>query len=275
MNWIAAGQFASAGDLALLMGQRQNYHLIPLIQDGEFQTHRGIIYHNDLIGKPWGTKVSSHQGNPFYLLQPGIEEIIQTTKRNTQIMYAKDIGYLLLKMNIISGANVIEAGTGSGSLTQVIASVIGSEGHLYSYEARPEMQNLAKKNLHRIGLDDRVTFINKNIEGGFKQENINSLFLDLPNPYDYMRIVKKALMPGGFFGTILPTTNQIVKLLTVLRREGFANIEVCEIMLRYYQAESEKLRPTDRMVAHTGYLIFARSIHQINANIEDVNNEDA
>lgn len=271
MDWIKTEQETSEGDLVLLVGQRQNFHLIPLIKDGELQTHRGVIYHNDLIGRPWGSKVVSHRGNPFFILQPGIEEIIRTTKRNTQIMYAKDIGYVLLKMNIMSGATVIEAGTGSGSLTQVIAAVIGDSGHLYSYEARKEMQNLAIKNLRRVGLEDRVTFIHKNIEEGFDQENINSLFLDLPNPYDYMTTVKKALMPGGFFGTILPTTNQIVKLLTALRRYGFSNIEVSEIMLRYYQAEANKLRPTDRMVAHTGYLIFARSTHEQNVDEHDDN----
>jgi len=258
-----SGIAAAEGDLVLLMGQRQNYHLIPLIKDGEFQTHRGILYHNDLIGKRWGSKVLSHKGNPFYLLQPGIEEIIHTTKRNTQIMYAKDIGYLLLKMNIVNGATMIEAGTGSGSLTQVIAAVIGENGHLFSYETRDEMQNLARKNLRRIGLEDRVTFINKNIDLGFDQENIQSLFLDLPNPYDYISLVQQALVPGGFFGSILPTMNQVVKLLTALRRHAFVNIEVSEIMLRHYQAEESKLRPADRMVAHTGYLIFARSTNPI------------
>lgn len=260
MNWFQDEKVAQEGDLVLLMGQRQNYHLIPLIKDGELQTHRGILYHNDLIGKSWGSKVLSHKGNPFFMFQPGLEEIIRTTKRNTQIMYAKDIGYILLKMNIMNGSTVIEAGTGSGSLTQVIAAMIGDSGHLYSYEAREEMQNLAKKNLKRIGMEHRVTFINKNIESGFDQENIQSLFLDLPNPFDYLEQVKQALMPGGFFGTLLPTMNQITKLLVEMRRMQFVNIEVSELLLRYYQAEADRLRPTDRMVAHTGYLIFGRSL---------------
>ena len=260
MSWISTSDTTKAGDLVLLVGQRQNYHLITLKEDGVLQTHRGNLSHNDLIGIRWGSEISSHKGNPFYLFQPGIEEIIRTTKRNTQIMYAKDIGYLLIKMNIINGTTVIEAGTGSGSLTQVIAAVIGDNGHLYSYEARIEMQNLAAKNLRRIGLEDRVTFIHQDIADGFLQRDVNAVFLDLPNPYDYLDQVKSALIPGGFFGCILPTTNQIERLLVALRRKSFAAVEVSEIMLRYYQAEAHKLRPTDRMVAHTGYLIFARSV---------------
>ena len=264
MSWITSRKRAEEGDLILLIGSKQKYFIFPLIHGGTFQTHRGIVNHDDIIDQKWGTEIFSHKGSPFYLFQPGIEELIMTTKRNTQIMYAKDIGYLLLKLNIVSGTKVIEAGTGSGSLTQVIAAVIGSEGHLYSYEVRPEMQNLAKKNLKRlgVGVEERVTFIDKNIENGFDQNNIDAIFLDVPNPCDYIDQVKTALVPGGFFGTILPTTNQIIKLLIELRRQKFAFIEVSEIMLRHYQAEATKLRPTDRMVAHTGYLIFARPISQ-------------
>ncbi|HQN05609.1 MAG TPA: hypothetical protein PK174_09340, partial [Anaerolineaceae bacterium] len=39
---------------------------------------------------------------------------------------------------------------------------------------------------------------------------------------------------------------------------NFGFIEVCEIMLRFFKSDPEHFRPTDRMVAHTGYLVFAR-----------------
>ncbi len=175
-------------------------------------------------------------------------------------MYPKDIGYILLRLNIIPGSIVIEAGTGSGSLTQVLAAYVGDTGHVFSFEQRDEMQNLAKKNLARIGLTERVSFFSKNIAEGFEINNIDSVFLDLPNPYDYLPQVKQALRPGGYFGTLLPTTNQVNKLLINLPRNDFIFIDVCEILIRFYQSEPEKFRPVDRMVAHTGYLIFARSI---------------
>jgi tRNA (adenine57-N1/adenine58-N1)-methyltransferase len=54
--------------------------------------------------------------------------------------------------------------------------------------------------------------------------------------------------------------NQVETLLYALRREHFAFIEVCELLMRYYKPEPSRLRPTDRMVAHTGYLTFARRI---------------
>ena len=72
--------------------------------------------------------------------------------------------------------------------------------------------------------------------------------------------MRRTLKSGGYFGTILPTTNQVIKTLVELRRNTFAFTDVCEIMLRYYKPEADRLRPTDRMVAHTGYLIFSRKI---------------
>jgi tRNA (adenine57-N1/adenine58-N1)-methyltransferase len=97
---------------------------------------------------------------------------------------------------------------------------------------------------------------------------VDAVFLDLPNPQDYILQAKEALKPGGYLGSILPTTNQVSTLLVSLRRSNFTFIEVCEILLRYYKAVPDRLRPTDRMVAHTGYLIFSRSVFTDLSNLE-------
>jgi len=252
---------AQADDLVELVSTKGKYYIFKLENNKELQTHRGVIKHNDLIGKKWGSEVFSHRSSSFYLLKPGLYEWISSIKRNTQIMYPKDIGYILLKMNIIPGTTVIEAGTGSGSFTHVLATYLGESGHLYSYDKRKEVQNLAEKNILRIAKNN-VTFINQDIVDGFAQTNVDAIFLDLPNPYDYLEQVIDSLKSGGYFGTLLPTTNQVNKILIALEGLNFNSIDVCEMLLRFYQADSSKLRPVDRMVAHTGYLVFARSTYK-------------
>lgn len=251
---------AQAGDIAQLISAQNKRFIFKLVPDGKFETHRGFLNHNELIGKQWGSRVVSHMGSPFVLLQPSLADILLEIRRHTQIMYPKDIGFILISLDIGPGKHVLEAGTGSGSFTTALAFAVGREGLVSSYESRQEFQYLAHKNLERLGLADRVDFKLRDIAEGFDERNVDAVFLDLPNPQDYIQQVKGALKPGGYLGSILPTTNQVTILLIALRRANFAFIEVCEILLRYYKAFADRLRPTDRMVAHTGYLVFARSV---------------
>jgi tRNA (adenine57-N1/adenine58-N1)-methyltransferase len=158
---------------------------------------------------------------------------------------------------------VLEAGTGSGAFTTALAWAVGPGGHVYSYDIRPEMQNLARKNLERLGLLERVTLKERDIAEGFDEQGVDALFLDLPNPYEFLPQVRQALKSGGYFGSILPTTNQVSRLIFVFHANGFAFVDVCEVILRYYKPVADRLRPVDRMVAHTGYLIFARALLKV------------
>jgi len=175
-------------------------------------------------------------------------------------MYPKDIGFILTTMSIGPGQTVMEAGTGSGSMTVALAFCVGAQGRVITYERRPEFQELARKNLSRLGLDGQVEFKLGDIAEGISETNVDAFFLDVPNPWDYIRQVRAALKPGGFFCNLVPTFNQVETLLHALRHNDFAFLEVCEILLRYYKPEPSRLRPTDRMVAHTGFLTFARRI---------------
>ncbi len=257
MTWFSDDSITKAGDLAQLVGLRRQNFIVRLKADAELHTHRGVIYHNELIGIPWGSYFTSRNGSPFYILQPGLSDLLRTIPRTTQIMYPKDIGYILSYMGIGPGMTVLEAGTGSGALTIALAFATGEHGQVISYDKGQDCQALARKNLERVGLSDRVIFKNQDIEQGFSETNLPVVYLDVQHPYDYLHHVKAALKPGGFFGCIVPTANQVIRCLSALKREGFGFIEVCDIMLRFYKADFEHFRPTDRMVSHTGYLMFA------------------
>lgn len=258
--WRLNTTHAEAGDLIQLVGLRHKHFIFVLKPEAVFSSHRGIIKHDDLIGLPWGSQIFSHMGSPFFLLQPSLADILTELPRNTQILYPKEIGFMLVTMGIGHGQRVLEAGTGSGSMTIALSFAVGPQGKVYSYEQRAEMQNLARKNLVRVGLEERVDFKQRDIGEGFDETELDALFLDVANPYDYIAQARAALKPGGFFCTLIPTVNQAERVLQSLRRHKFAFIEMCEILLRYYKPEPSRLRPTDRMVAHTGFLIFARRI---------------
>jgi tRNA (adenine57-N1/adenine58-N1)-methyltransferase len=251
------------GDLALLVGLRHKHFIITLRAGTKFETHRGVVKHDDLIGLPWGTQVFSHMGAPFFLFQPTLADVLLDLPRSTQILYPKDIGFILITMGVGPGMKVLEAGTGSGSMTIAAAYCVGNLGKVVSYEVREDMQNLAKKNVERVGLSGRVEFKLRDIGAGIDETDADVFFLDVPNPWDYVQRVRGALKPGGFFCSLVPTFNQIELLLRSMRQSRFAFVEVCEILLRYFKPEPARIRPTDRMVAHTGFLVFGRRIEPV------------
>jgi len=263
MSLDSTEPLARESDLAELVGLRHKHFIITLKAGAKFETHRGVVQHDDLIGMPWGSQVFSHLGAPFFLLQPSLADVLVDLPRSTQILYPKDIGFILITMGIGPGKKVVEAGTGSGSMTIAAAFAVGPQGRVVSYEVREDIQNLAKKNLERVGLASRVEFKLRDIQEGFDETDADAFFLDVPNPWDYIPKVRAALKPGGFFCSLVPTFNQIEDLLLSMRQSRFAFVEVCEILLRYFKPEPARIRPTDRMVAHTGFLIFGRRIEPV------------
>jgi tRNA (adenine57-N1/adenine58-N1)-methyltransferase len=225
-----------------------------------FHTNRGIIQHNDLIGQPLGRRVTSHLNQSFVVLRPSIHDVLMRLKRRSQIIYPKEIGQILLKLDARNGRRVIEAGTGSGVLTVALANAVLPDGHVYSYEKREDMLEGAQRNIAQAGFGEAITLVLRDISEGFDEREVDAVFLDVREPWFYLEQVCQALADGGFFGALLPTTNQVSDLLAGMESYPFSAIEVMEILIRRYKPVPGRLRPEDVMVGHTGYLLFARKI---------------
>lgn len=253
---------ARAGDVVQLISTgRDNKHFIVRLAPGQrLETHRGIFKHDELIGQELGGEVVSHLGHTFFMIQPSTDDLIRNLKRSSQIIYPKDSGFILMKLSVQPGQTVLEAGTGSGGMTTVLAQTVGPAGRVVSYDVRDDMQSRARRNLEWLGLSERVTLKLRDIAEGFDETDADAFFLDVPNPWDYTGQVRRALKGGGFFGSILPTAPQVSTLLSAMQRDNYEFIEVCELLLRYWKTVPERLRPADRMVAHTAFLIFGRPV---------------
>ncbi len=251
---------AKEQDLVLLLGKDGKRFIFRLSPGDELHTHRGFIRHSDIVGQPLGAQVTSHLDYPFYLLRPSIHDLIMSSKRESQIIYPKESGYVLLKMNIVAGSRVIEVGAGSGAMTIALAQGVMPTGRVYSYDRRDDMLGLATKNLSRLDLLEYVDLNHRDVAEGFDETEVDALFMDVREPHLYIAQVREALAGGGFFGALVPTTNQVSALLDALIGERFVDLEACEILLRHYKTVPARLRPEDRMVAHTGYLVFARPV---------------
>ncbi|NJN83776.1 MAG: tRNA (adenine-N1)-methyltransferase [Caldilineaceae bacterium] len=260
-GWFGTrGECAQADDLVLLITSDQKRYLVKLKPRQRLHTHWGVFDHDDLIGQPFGAVVASRIEHRALLLEPSLSDLIKQIKRGTQIIYPKDAAYLVHRMSLRAGSRVIEAGTGSAGLTIALAWAVAPTGIVYTYETRPDIYSLARRNLERVDLLRYVEMFQATILDGFRQKNADALFLDVREPWLHLDQVSEALRPGGFFASLIPTTNQVSDLIAGLERKGFADISVEELLLRGYKAAPERLRPDDAMVAHTGFLVFARSV---------------
>lgn len=249
------------GDYVLLLTSDEKAYLVE-IKDINFHTHKDYLNLKDLVGKNYGDTIFGKKGEKFYILKPTIYDFLKKIERVTQIVYPKDIGYILLKLDIAPGKTVLECGGGSGALTSAFAYIVGEEGKVISYEKEIKFQEVAKKNLKKLGILHRVIFKNVEVLKSFEEKEVDAIFLDLKTPWELIEGAWEALKGGHPLGILVPTANQVAQCLLEIEKYPFTDVEVVEILLRHYKTNPERLRPEDRMVAHTGYLIFAKKVFE-------------
>jgi tRNA (adenine57-N1/adenine58-N1)-methyltransferase len=248
------------GDYVLLfLDERKNW-LVKAVAGKEFHTHKGVIKLVDLIGRPYGESVKSSLNFNFWILKPTTYDYIMKIERPTQIIYPKDAGIILLKLGIEPGNIVIEAGTGSGAMTIALAKAVKPNGHVYTYEVRPDFAEIAERNLRRANVLDYVTVKNVDAKTGFDEKNVDAIVIDLGEPWEIVPEAYKSLKGGRSLASFSPTVNQVEKTVTALKNSNFTNVETIECFVREIRVNEGKTRPMTTMIAHTGYITFARKI---------------
>lgn len=244
-----------------------------LITDGKRFRRVVNVEHRDIVNLPDG-RITSQQikelnpGSSFivnkkryYIFSCSIYDyIMYGLERKTQIVYPKEAGYILLRLDVSPGKRVGEGGGGSGALTSILSRTVGKDGRVYTYEKEDRFFKLIEKNIQLSAEFDNVVLIKKDMEEGIDETDLDAFFVDIKEPWRVIESVYNALKPGGNLGILAPTVNQISRILKKLETTNFFITEVLEILLREYKLNPERIRPVDRMVAHTGYLVFARKL---------------
>jgi tRNA (adenine57-N1/adenine58-N1)-methyltransferase len=102
-----------------------------------------------------------------------------------------------------------------------------------------------------------VTFKQRQAMDPFEETGVDAMILDIPQPWDEVEQIRKALRGGGRVVSLNPTFNQIEKMAEALRAGGFVLVEARELLEREILARGGKTRPVQRMIGHTEFMLFA------------------
>jgi tRNA (adenine57-N1/adenine58-N1)-methyltransferase len=236
--------------------------LMKVSKKQQFHTHVGVINHKDVVGKEYGSTIKTNKGKYIYLLEPTIHDYIMKSQRSTQIVYPKDLGYIAARTGLQSGQKVVEIGTGSGSLTTFLASIVNPRGHVYTFDVDPNFMDIARKNIEKAGVAKYVTMEKLDIKSVKKVPitDADIVVVDLGDPWSVVPQARKMLKGSGAFVAICPTMNQLEKLATSLNENDFYDIECTEQIVRTIEAREGKTRHSFRSIGHTTYVAFARKV---------------
>lgn len=211
--------------------------------NGVFQTRFGALKLNDLIGKPYGIKVLCDKGF-VHILDMTPELWTQTLPHRTQILYTTDISFILLQLEIKSGSVVVEAGTGSGSLSHSIARTVSPDGKLYTYDFHEERARLAQVEFNEHNFGDVVVAQHRDVctDGFDCPANVDAVFLDLPHPWKALHHALKLLRSGGRICCFSPCMEQVQQTCNTLNQLGFIEVQTYECLSRPHEIKAISLK---------------------------------
>ena len=257
------------GDRVQLSDSKGKLYSFTLKEGGTWHSHKGIIEHSQCVGLPEGSFVLSTSGTPYFALRPLYEDFILAMPRGATIVYPKDAADIVGYADISEGDIVFEAGVGSGALTIALLRAVGPSGRVISTERREDFAEIAQKNLElffgsvprnwsvRIGSFEEQNFLND----GIKPNNVDRIVLDMLAPWECIEKSAELLRPGGVFISYVTTTTQLSRTVEALRDDRrFTEPYSWESLHRGWHVDALSVRPENRMIGHTGFLVRSRRV---------------
>ncbi len=243
-------------DSVILVLDKKNRWLTK-ISENDFHCSAGKLELRRIIGKEPGDYVKTNRGKKLLVLKPTMKDWIYTVKHKSQIIYDKDAAMIAFLADIRPGMLVYEAGTGSGALTSVLATLVGSTGKIITHEVREEAFNIAKENFAILGITNVEQHLT-DVKMGFAEGKAEAFILDLLDPWDIIPITTQHIQKGSMIVIFLATFDQLERTKQSLRKSGYYDISCIELIQREIEIKEQATRPATRMIGHTGFLMSAR-----------------
>lgn len=250
-----------AGDRVQLTDPKGRKYTVVLAPGEQYHTHRGALAHDDLIGQPEGSVVTSVGGTAFLALRPLLADYVLSMPRGAQVIYPKDAAQIVMWGDIFPGARVLEAGAGSGALTCSLLRAVGEKGSVTSYEVRDDHAEHAERNVQRFFGELPPNWTMHVADVAQHSGEVDRVILDMLAPWDVLHTVAEHLVPGGVLVVYVATVTQLSRVTEALReQQRWTEPQAWETLHRPWHVVGLAVRPEHKMQAHTAFLLTARKL---------------
>ena len=263
MTSTRSGPFAAGDPIEFLQFGKAKPYLVVLKEQGTINVRGHRFPHAELIGLEPGARVTSPQGEEFFLVRPTLARWIESMPRFATTIYPKEAGPILLYADVFPGARVLEAGLGSGGLSLALLRAIGPSGRLFSYDKRDRSLQQGVANVAQwFGeAPSTHTIREADVYEGIPDLDLDRVILDVPEPWQVVPHTQHALRRGGILSAFTPSITQAHAFGNALRDSGrFADLLMLETIQRPWKVGRRSVRPENQSTPNTGFVTFARHV---------------
>lgn len=218
----------------------------------ELQTDLGVL---DVPTDPEpGSRVETHLGEAFRVRRPRLPDLFRHLERTGAPMMPRDVGLVVGRAGLEAGDRVLDAGTGTGILAVALGRL---HADVVTFERDPEFAAVARSNMERAGVADRVTVRTGDVVAALDDlDGFDAVTLDTG---DAPSVVARApeLVPAGPVVAYSPFVERTREIVAAARDAGLDRVETLDTIQRPMDFDERGSRPGTGGVGHTGYLTVA------------------
>ncbi|MFC2175034.1 rRNA adenine N-6-methyltransferase family protein [archaeon] len=215
---------------------------------GDVHTKDGILSAADVKK---GGLAKTTKGVEYLVVEPTIRDRIQNMKKGARPIYEYDAGLIAALLGIDGESVVLEAGTGSGCMTMVLANIAKK---VETFEKEERFYTIAAGNFEKAGIKN-IKNANKDLLEA-KLGDYDAVFLDMRDPVKGIEKAAPHLKQGRFMAIFTPIIDDLKPIAQKLEEIGFIETRIIQLDLK--ELEVKKYARVKGLFGFPGFVIVAR-----------------
>ncbi|KAG0172542.1 hypothetical protein DFQ30_010278 [Apophysomyces sp. BC1015] len=228
----------------------KKFFIGPLEHDGRRDLKGGIIGHDQVIDKPVRSVIRTHNDAAAYMVHfPTLDEYVLNVPRSCTPIYPKDASTIVQFLDIEPGQQILEAGTGNGSLTLYLARAVAG-GKVHTFDVREAHSRTAQKHVQRYArgcyaptVDFHLGPVSETLPTIIQQpEFFDGIILDMPDPNKEIPRLLPYLRNDRFLVCYLPNMTQVLDLARMIKPLPLVMEDCIETEWKEWEVRSTQIR---------------------------------